>query len=199
MKAVIFDIGNVLVDYNHRKTVDAVAQGAGCTSEDLRRISATFGSGLTIGDNAVRQLYEAIVDETGAAFDYDDFLACFSAGLTRDDKALAYAIELQERPQVTVAVISNTNDGHVSWLDKHLPELQKLDLVMMSNEVFVAKPDAEIYELALELLDLPPEQAVFIDDLEENVNAAEALGIAGFVHDDWAITRPKLEEWLASP
>lgn len=198
MKVVILDIGNVLVDYNHQKTMDAVAQGAGCSTEELYRFFDTFGPGLTVGEYDVRQLYEAIVDDTGALFDYNDFLTCFSAGITRDDEALAYAVNLQNRSETTVAVISNTNDGHVSWLDKHLPELRELDLVIMSNEVYLAKPDAAIYKLALEQLNLLPQQAFFVDDLEVNVRAANTLDMAGIVHEDWAITQPKLEEWLVS-
>jgi FMN phosphatase YigB (HAD superfamily) len=42
-------------------------------------------------------------------------------------------------------------------------------------------------------------QALFVDDVEENVAAARALGIHGIVHSDWAITRPQIEAWLAGP
>lgn len=81
------------------------------------------------------------------------------------------------------------NDGHVLWLDEHVPELAEFDLVMMSNEVGLHKPDPEIFRLALELLAVEPAAALFIDDLAQNVAAAQALGLAGVVHTDWEITR----------
>ena len=100
-------------------------------------------------------------------------------------------MELQGRPGVTVGVISNTNPIHVAWLDAHIPELDALDLVMMSSEVELLKPDPEIFTLALELLEVSPAQALFIDDLPENVDAARALGLSGIVHRSWAETRPR--------
>ena len=133
MKAVILDIGNVLVHYDHQRTLAAVAEGAGSTTQELRGITATLGAGLSIGAYNARQLYDTIVEETGAQFDFGDFSTRFCAGITRDDAALAYAIDLQNRPETTVVAISNTNDGHVRWLDEHLPELKEFDLVIMSN------------------------------------------------------------------
>jgi len=83
---------------------------------------------------------------------------------------------------ITVAVMSNTNAAHVLWLDEYLPELREFDLVMMSNEVGLIKPDPAIFETALELLNVAPQQAIFIDDIAENVEAARTLGLAGIVH-----------------
>jgi HAD superfamily hydrolase (TIGR01509 family) len=142
-------------------------------------------------------MHEFFVEQEGCELDYAEFLERFSAGLSRDDQALAYAIVLQNRSETTVGVISNTNDGHVRWLDEHLPELKEFDTVVMSNEVGMAKPDHAIYQLMLELIDLPPKRAIFIDDLSANVEAACALGMAGIVHVDWADTRLQIEAWLA--
>jgi putative hydrolase of the HAD superfamily len=67
---------------------------------------------------------------------------------------------------------------------------------MMSNEVGLIKPDPAIFTTALDLLDVAPTQAIFIDDIAENVEAARALGITGLVHSDWQETGPALERWL---
>ena len=85
---------------------------------------------------------------------------------------------------------------HVAWLDAHVPELLLLKLVMFSNEVALLKPDPAIYALALERLGVEPAAALFVDDLAENVVAAEAAGLAGIVHVDWAETKPAIEAWL---
>ena len=198
MKAVIFDLGRVLVGYKHQRTLEAIADGCNCDAGALRAHMGEFGHELNLGVIDSRGLHEFFVEQEGCALDYDDFLDRFSSGLSRDEDALAYAVELQNRLETTVAVISNTNDGHVHWLDEQVPELTELDLVVMSNEVGMIKPDAAIYLLALELLDLPPQQAIFIDDLDANVEAARALGMAAVLHTDWAETRPQIEAWLAA-
>jgi putative hydrolase of the HAD superfamily len=52
------------------------------------------------------------------------------------------------------------------------------DCVVCSAAVGMAKPDPAIYALAAERLGLPPEKCVFIDDLDRNVEAARAAGMA---------------------
>jgi putative hydrolase of the HAD superfamily len=115
--------------------------------------------------------------------------------LTRNDAALTYVDALQVDGELFVGAISNTNATHVAWLDAHVPELNNLELVVMSNEVALLKPDAEIFELALELLDVPASHVLYIDDSTENVVAAQSLGMESFLHTDWATTRPRIEAW----
>ena len=197
MKAVIFDMGRVLVGYDHQRTLEAIA---GCCEGDVDALRAhlgEYGHELNIGEIDSHGMHEFLVEQEGCRLDYAEFLARFSVGISRDDQALAYAIELQNRPETTVAVISNTNDGHVHWLDEHVPELKVFDLVVMSNEVGMAKPDDAIYSLTLELIGLLPEQAIIIDDLSVNVEAARALGMAGVIHTNWADTHAQIEAWLA--
>lgn len=56
------------------------------------------------------------------------------------------------------------------------------DAVVISAEVGMRKPDERIFRHALDLLALDPHECVFIDDIEHNVRAAEALGIRGLHH-----------------
>jgi HAD superfamily hydrolase (TIGR01509 family) len=116
--------------------------------------------------------------------------------MERDEDAIAYALELAARPNVTVGVISNTNEAHVRWMDVNLPELDQFAVVMKSSEVLMAKPDPVLYRLTLELLDVQPESALFVDDVQANVDGATAVGMAAILHTRWETTRPLLEEWL---
>lgn len=198
MKAVLFDLGRVLVHYDHERTLQAVAALTTSDRATLHTLMAEISVPLGTGALDAEELYTLFVDKLGLNADFATFIDAFAAGIARDDAALAYAVALQNRADTTVAVISNTNDAHVRWLDQHVPELMSFDLVMMSNEVGALKPSPVIYELALELLSLLPAQAIFVDDLAPNVEAAIALGLAGIVHHDWAETRPQLEAWLTA-
>ncbi len=198
MKAVLFDLGRVLVHYDHERTLQAVTVLTTSDRAALHTLMAEISVPLGTGVLDAEELYTLFVDKLGLQADFATFIDAFAAGIERDEAALAYAVALQNRADTTVAVISNTNDAHVRWLDQHVPELMAFDLVMMSNEVGALKPSPAIYELALELLSLLPAQAIFVDDLAPNVEAATALGLAGIVHHDWAQTRPQLEAWLAA-
>lgn len=74
-----------------------------------------------------------------------------------------------------------------------------LDHIVISGEVGMRKPEPGIFHHALELVGLPPEQCVFIDDVEANVRAAEALGLIGLHHTDAAATIATLERMLGLP
>jgi putative hydrolase of the HAD superfamily len=62
------------------------------------------------------------------------------------------------------------------------------DVLVVSGEVGLRKPDPVIYALAAERLALPPERIVFVDDLERNVDAARASGMVAIVHRQAAPT-----------
>ena len=198
MKAVIFDLGRVLVHYDHQLTMTTTAALWQVPPDALLAIMQEVGTDFGVGELDAEAFHELLNTRFVTPAPFEPFIAAFGAGIQRDDEALAYALSLQTRPGVTVAVMSNTNDAHVRWLDKLVPELAEFDLVMMSNDVGLAKPDPAIFEIALDLLEITPEQAIFVDDSAANVAAARTLGLAGIVHTDWAETRPQLEAWLAA-
>jgi putative hydrolase of the HAD superfamily len=198
VKTVIFDLGRVLIDFDRDRTFAGLADVCtGVTLAELEALVDEIHPGMAVGDLSATEFHAALRERAGAVADFETFLTGYAAGIARNEAALAYALELQARPGVTVGIISNTNEAHVMHLDRLVPELSKFELVMMSNEIGMEKPDPEVYTLALELLGVDARDALYVDDLPRNVEGARAAGMAGIVHTDWAITRPQIEAWLA--
>ncbi len=197
MKAILFDLGNVLVRYDRAANLEALAAISQSDATAIATILDEVGDLLTVGELSGDHLHQLLIERVGMTPSTTDFARAASTGITPDEAALDYALSLQARDDVTVAVISNTIDLHVSWLDANVPQLAEIDLVIMSNEVHLAKPDPAIFELALELLDLPADRALMVDDIAENIAGANAVGMTGVVHREWAQTRAQLEDWLA--
>ena len=195
MRAILFDIGNVLVAYDHRQTLNTVAAVFGVDRDRIAELYHTIGPAFGRGELTPAQVCAFLNQRLAASVGLDQFTTAFCAGLTRDAGALQEAASLQVEGELYVGAISNTNAVHVAWLDEHAPELAQFELVIMSNEVGLLKPDPEIFALALDLLDLPAAQTLYIDDAAENVVAAQQLGIASFVHIDWAQTRRRIVAW----
>ena len=63
------------------------------------------------------------------------------------------------------------------------PHLNLFRDVVISGEEKIAKPDPEIYQIALNRMNTPPASVLFIDDRQNNVDAAEAMGLHGHVFD----------------
>lgn len=91
-----------------------------------------------------------------------------------------------------------SNSWGVGDYPRHLfPRM--FDAVVISGEVGMRKPEERIFLHAAELIGLAPSECVFIDDLEANVAAAEAVGMTGVLHDDPFATVARLSDLLGLP
>lgn len=73
------------------------------------------------------------------------------------------------------------------------------DVVVISGEVGLRKPEPEIFDLACRRLEVGPGACVFVDDLEINVAAAGELGMTGVLHRSYEQTAARLEELFGVP
>ena len=71
--------------------------------------------------------------------------------------------------------------------------------VVISAEVGMRKPEERIYRHATELVGLPPAECVFIDDMEANVRAAEAIGMCSILHTEPEATIARLADLFGLP
>ena len=111
------------------------------------------------------------------------------AGL-QPEEAMVGAVRAARAGGVKTGLISN------SWglgIYERAP-IDLFDAAVISGEVGMHKPQPQIYRLACERLEVEPGEAVFVDDLRENCDGAEAIGMTALLHRDPAETVPKLEE-----
>lgn len=90
------------------------------------------------------------------------------------------ALRAAHKAGARTALLSN------SWGNDYPRELwgELFDVVVISSEVGMRKPDERIFRHAVTLLGLQPEECVFIDDIDHNIRAAEAIGMQGLHHTD---------------
>ena len=114
----------------------------------------------------------------------------------RADEAMVKAVRAAKAAGVRTGLLSNSW-GHGRYDRSEFPAL--FDGVVISGEVGVRKPDAEIYALAAQSVQLAPEACVFVDDLPGNLKPAAQLGMATVHHRDAAGTVAELERLLRVP
>jgi putative hydrolase of the HAD superfamily len=89
--------------------------------------------------------------------------------------------KLSKEKDYQLILLSNTNEIHIDWVKKNVPFFEDFrkcfDAFYLSHEINFRKPDAEIYQFVLEKHHLKPEECLFIDDTNENTDAAAALGL----------------------
>jgi epoxide hydrolase-like predicted phosphatase len=122
--------------------------------------------------------------------DPGDLIDSMFAGMRPDEPMVAAVRELRASRLLT-GLISN------SWSTAHydrqlLAEL--FDTAVISAEVHLHKPEPEIYRLAAERLEVAPEACIFVDDLRENCEGAEAVGMTAVRHRSASETIARITE-----
>jgi len=104
--------------------------------------------------------------------------------------------ELRQRG-IRTSLLSNSWGAHDGYPRHLFGEL--FDDVVISGEVGMRKPEQRIFQLALSRLGLQAAECVFVDDVEGNITAAQALGFLAVHHIEPASTRTALLELLTRP
>jgi putative hydrolase of the HAD superfamily len=174
---------------------------------------AAFCRGEDLDPDAIKNLFrtdpEALEDlrglETGELSE-SDFEATFGKrlGLENPDglidsmftgmkpvEPMVDAVRQIRASELLTGLVSNSwSTGHYDR--KLLAEL--FDVVVISAEVGLHKPQPEIYLLATERLEVEPAECIFVDDLKENCEGAEAVGMTAIRHRDAQETIARLTE-----
>ena len=183
-RAVLWDLGHTLVDWEPRRvyrtlldTDDAVEAflGGVCTLA----WHGQHDRGVSMADNR-RALIEKHPDKADLITAWDTRWADMFDGWIAGMDAVVAALETLGVPQYGLTNLPAEKWPHIQ---ETYPEIARFDDVIVSGEVRLVKPDPKIYRLAIERLDHPPEDTLFIDDRAENVRAAEAAGFKGHVFD----------------
>jgi putative hydrolase of the HAD superfamily len=110
------------------------------------------------------------------------------------DEPMVEAVKQAKRAGIPTGLISN------SWGDRgQYDNLDMFDAVVISGDVGLNKPDPAIFMLGAERVGLRPEECVFVDDLKENCEGAEAVGMTAILHRGSESTLPELERLLGVP
>ncbi len=173
---VLFDLGGVLIEL---RGVEPMRLLSGIDSEaELweRWLSCPWVRAFERGDCDATAFAEGIIGDWGLAAEPDAFLAAF-----RDWPVgpLPGAPELVDavKARLPVGCLSNTNALHTDEHFSRWPVFHSFDHRMLSYEIGLLKPDRELFERVIEIVDAPPERILFLDDNVINVEGAAAAGL----------------------
>ncbi len=86
------------------------------------------------------------------------------------------------RPAYKVALLSNVGRGVIDRLFTSSELTELFDVVVLSSEVGMIKPDGDIYRFTAERLEVAESECVMIDDLAVNIEGAKSVGMQGIVY-----------------
>ena len=183
--AAVFDLGGVLVEVDVRAPLAVWSRATGLAPEAIAeriKLGAEHDR-LQRGQIDGPAFHRHVAGQIGAEISYDDFLAGWNAVFgPAYENTMQFIAELKKT--MRVAALSNTNHMHAEFWPglAHVREaLETFEKVFLSHQIGARKPEPAAYQAVLDWLKLPSDRVAFFDDLEENVEAARALGMRGFV------------------
>ena len=137
---------------------------------------------LEIGAIDFRQFHGLVASRTGLNISEDGFRKIWSEIFnSRECRRVGEGAG----ESLMSGLASNTNEAHYTYLVEHFPEILFFKKAALSYELGSKKPETVFFTKAIELFGIRAEQAVFIDDLDENVTAAKGIGINAILFTDF--------------
>jgi epoxide hydrolase-like predicted phosphatase len=200
--AVAFDIGGVLERVEpYEAFMDRWRRTLGLSEADLSAALASvdrtdvIGTGV-LSEPEILQAYTAALGLTREQSDnfIADLWTWYCGEL--DEEITSYARAL--RPRYRTGLLSNSMHGARREEEARFGFSEMFDVIIYSHEIGIVKPDPRAYQVLLDQLGVAPDELIFVDDKQANVDAAGRLGIHGLLHTNTAETISAIEALLAT-
>jgi epoxide hydrolase-like predicted phosphatase len=179
-RAIYFDFGGVIMRTEYQAPRQHLAERLNMEYDDLVRLvfDSETSRKASVGAATVEAHWASVMkklrlpaSEAGAIREE------FFAGDVLDRNLINFIRSLRGRYKT--GMISNAWNDLRGFIEKEKFD-DAFDAMIISAEVGVVKPDARIFQVALEQLQVQAEDAMFVDDFVENVDGCEEVGMTGF-------------------
>ena len=178
IRTIIFDIGNVLTVFGWKDFLRSFGFDAE-TEEKVGRatMDSQFWNEFDRGQLTDEQMLAGFIrNDPSVEKEIRQIFANLHGILTKADYAIPWIRELKEKGY-QVLVLSNFSDKVARENPDALDFLEYVDGGILSYRDGVIKPDPAIYRLLIDRYGLKPEECVFLDDIQKNLDAAKKFGI----------------------
>ncbi len=175
---IIFDLGNVLVDFDFNAIVKNLKTYSTLSEAEIRHFFETtpLWDKFERGGMTAEEFFEALTNELRLkGLSFQEFKPLWNNIFTEKHDTVAILKRL--RAHYRLAMLSNVNQMHWDHIRKQFAFMNWFDYPLASWEVGLRKPEEDIFRISLERAGVPPERAVFIDDLPSHISAAQSVGM----------------------
>ena len=179
IKAVFFDLGGVIIRTDYQAPRQHLAERLGMEYEDLVKLvfESPTSQRASVGEISDKEHWAEVTKRLRRPTSETEKIRNeFFAGDVVDHEIVEFLRSL--RPRYFVGLISNAWPDLRDYIAKQGFD-DTFDHMVISGEVGVMKPEARIYQIALEQAGVSPNEAVFVDDFAENIEGCQAVGMHG--------------------
>lgn len=176
ISVVLFDLGRVLMHIDF----DAFPRGLGIRTEkerrlyehDVREIVHAYERGRWTTNDFLDRLFDLF----DGRYTRETIRTAYDDIIVDDDRTIIPLIQ-RLREKYTIAILSNTSPSHWEKILRISSVIQLFPHTFTSFQIGEMKPHPMVYHTVCATLSVAPQQVLFIDDMIENVNGAEQVGM----------------------
>ncbi len=180
IKALLFDLGKVILDFDFEPAFERLAKHCPLRRAEIR--AYFLRSGLEVlydgGRLSSLEFHRQVKKGLDHRLDFKRFKKIWNEIFTPNPEVAD--IIRSARQAYRLVLISNTNAMHFDYIRMKYPLLNYFDRFVLSYKEKTRKPDPKIYKKAIRACRARPEEILYIDDREDLIEAAAALGLHTF-------------------
>ena len=182
VRAIIFDIGRVLIRVDISRIKDGLAVGLPLTPEEVWSAIEKDPRWLDWQEGRIspRDWHLHLTKRLGVSLTFEQFSEVWNRALDPHPIHSESFLENLSK-NYRLALLSNTDPIHMSHEEVRFPFFRFFPTRIYSYRVGASKPDPVIYRQALQACKVRAEEAVYIDDIAAYAEAAQRLGMTGIV------------------
>ncbi len=185
VKTIIFDWGGVICYPITKRLVAKVKEHFNADEKAIRKAYFKDLYEYEIGKLTDEGFWQRFCRELGIKVDEKVLMGIVKEVEQLDKKVYDLIRQLEKTKRYKLVLLSNNIPVMVDYIKKKF-DLSVFDHLFFSNELGMRKPHIEIFEHVLKEINVTAECTIFIDDKQENLNAAAELGIKTILFQDAA-------------
>jgi putative hydrolase of the HAD superfamily len=197
-RIVLFDLFGVIARHPRRGALEKMAARCGAAPDAFTTAYWTHRPPYDAGRQTPSAYWTDVLRALSRPADADTIeelrLTDIDSWSRVDDRMVTYVRALRNRARV--ALLSNIPADHADAFLAAQPWLRDLDHVAFSGKIGAAKPDPAAFQTCVVALRAAPADCLFVDDREENVRAAEAVGMNGCLFSGQDELAAVIDAWL---
>ncbi len=175
-RTIFFDLGNVLLFFDHQKMCRQVANYTGLDIDLVQKIMHKYGDSYERGDVNSQMMYDEVCKIAQKKLHFETLMHAVSDIFEPNDEVISIALKLKDKGH-PLFLLSNTCEAHFTHAAKLFPFIKQFDGYVLSYEARARKPEKKIFEKALEIAGCGHSECFYTDDIFPYIESARSMRI----------------------
>lgn len=191
--AIVFDFNGVIFGNPGFEFDRKISKVIGVSVKDFKTVYRRYNNSFNIGLTSLEKLWSDILSDFNKTSLLPEVLELVNSPRVINQNVISIIKNLKEKGY-RLGIFSNFTKSGAQFIKNNSLITSLFDTIVISSEIALAKPNHDAYKYLINKLDLPPQEIIFIDDSQINIDAAENIGIKSILFKNSPILKKQLSK-----